>query len=172
MTSVDNPAQAAAQLGNQLPPATNARAEEFAQKLLTRSDYYAGTGSHGGGMYFTPHIERASTYTEGYGTVVTAAIPPNARIMGPEEFASLAEQVMKTWKADPRAGKTVGDGILFGFRGTPMQMDMGRLIAMLGYDGYIPYNTVFGYHRPELVLLNRSIATFDRVAAKVWGGLP
>ena len=34
-------------------------------------------------------------------------------------------------------------------------MDHGRLIAALGYDGFIPHSTVYGYHKPEYVILNR-----------------
>jgi hypothetical protein len=172
ITSVDSPAQAAARLGQAPPPADNTRALDWVNKLFTRSDYYAGTGSHGAGMYFTPHMERAVGYSEGYGAVVTMALPPTARIMGPGEFADLSRQMLKAWAENPSYGAARGAGLLDGFTATPMQMDMGRIIAMLGYDGYIPYNTVFGYYRPELVLLNRSIAVFDRVADHVWGGLP
>jgi hypothetical protein len=172
ITGIDDPAQTAARLGSVTSvPQDNTKALKFAKDLLS-GKYYAGTGSHGAGLYFTPHIERATSYTEGYGAIVTMAIPPNSRIMGPGEFAELGQQLRGVLTGERSGGRAIGPTLAKGFTGTPMQLDIGRVIAMLGYDGYIPYNTVFGYHRPELVLLNRSLATFERVPTQVWGGLP
>jgi hypothetical protein len=170
ITSVDNPAQNIRGLLHGAPPADNSRALQWANELF-KGKFYAGTGSHGAGLYFTPHVERATSYTEGYGAIVTAALPPNARIMGPGEYEQIGLMLRSIMQGQTAYGEVAGAGILKGFNGTPMQLDMGRLIAMLGYDGYIPYDTVFGYARPEVVMFNRSILTFDRFPQQSWGGL-
>jgi hypothetical protein len=105
-------------------------------------------------------------------------LPQNARILGPGQFREIASQMQRVSSLPPMTAQAANvrrasfpGGILEGWAGTPMQLDMGRTIAMLGYDGYIPYNTVYGYHRPEIVLLNRSAAVYDRIPQQVWGGL-
>jgi hypothetical protein len=148
-------------------------------------EHFAGSGSHGNGTYTTPNLQRAMGYagiddeigmvSEAKGGVVLGALlKPDARIMGPTEYNSFVK-ALQHWPAH-LGFKDVGDKLkrspwgdefsklfdvldlepdVFEYSLRGSFADIGRAIAAIGYDGYIPHGTVYGYQKPEYVLLNR-----------------
>lgn len=146
--------------------------------------YYPGVGSHGSGTYTTPNLQRAMGYG-GIGTyddydmakngfVYGILLKPDAKIMGPAEYESFVN-ALRFWPnqvgyddiGNKLASSPWGDELSKLFRIQEIDpgvfeyalrdsfTDIGRAIATIGYDGYIPHGTVYGYQKPEYVLLNR-----------------
>jgi hypothetical protein len=145
-------------------------------------NYYPGSGSHGSGTYTTPNLQRAMGYagingdfvdleSARRGTVLGMLLKPDARIMGPSEYKQFVKAI-RTWPGllafeDSLPKTPWGDDFtkLFNvLRDEPSTeeyvlrgsfSDIGRAIAAMGYDGYIPHGSVYDYQKPEYVLLNR-----------------
>lgn len=153
-------------------------------KEFASGKYYPGVGSHGSGTYATPNLQRAMGYG-GIGTyddydmakngfVYGILLKPDAKIMGPAEYESFVN-ALRFWPnqvgyddiGNKLASSPWGDELsklfkvqeidpgVFEYALRNSFADVGRAIAAIGYDGYIPHGTVYGYQKPEYVLLNR-----------------
>jgi hypothetical protein len=177
-------AEWAEQIWGPLAKPENAFVPDQMVKEFASGKYYPGVGSHGSGTYTTPNLQRAMGYG-GIGTyddydmakngfVYGILLKPDAKIMGPAEYESFVN-ALRFWPnqvgyddiGNRLASSPWGDELsklfkvqeidpgVFEYALRDSFADVGRAIAAIGYDGYIPHGTVYGYQKPEYVLLNR-----------------